>query len=352
MNRTALALALATLALAVVAFAATPSGTLDEETLFERATLAFEPVPPPVDLGADPTLQARVGLGQRLYFDPRLSKQGNVSCNSCHALDRFGVDNLPTSPGDDGLHGARNSPSVYNAALHVAQFWDGRAGDVEEQAGMPILNPVEMAIPDEGYLVGRLLEIPGYEDLFARSFPEEFEPLTYRNIGRAIGAFERTLVTPSRFDGYLQGDRETLTPHEKVGLQTFLDMGCTSCHNGVAAGAQAFRRFGLGTPYWELTGSEAHDAGRYNVTGDEADRFVFKVASLRNVAETGPYFHDGSVAELEDAIRIMARAQIGMELEPEQVDAIDAFLRTLTGEMPAAAREGLKRWGGVQTPAP
>lgn len=346
------ALALALLIAAVVAIAAAPNPTLDEAALFERASVSFQPVEPRLDRTDDPVLGARIELGQRLYLDPRLSKLGNVSCNSCHALDRFGVDNLPTSPGDDGLHGARNSPSVYNAALHVAQFWDGRAADVEQQAGMPILNPVEMAIPGEGFLVDRLRGLPEYPSLFAQAFPEEPEPLTYGNIGRAIGSFERTLVTPSRFDEYLLGDRHALDGREKVGLATFMDMGCTACHNGMTAGARAFRKFGLGTPYWELTGSHERDAGRFAVTGDEADRYVFKVASLRNVAQTGPYFHDGSVATLEDAIRIMAKLQVGVDLEPDQVDAIAAFLGSMTGAIPPAAREALERFGGARTPAP
>lgn len=283
-------------------------------------------------------------MGKTLYYDARLSKDGNVSCDSCHILAEFGVDNLPTSPGDDGELGTRNSPTVLNAALHLAQFWDGRAKDVEEQAGMPIMNPIEMGIPSEEFLVERLAAIPGYPEAFAAAFPDDETPLRYGNIARALAAFERTLLTPSRFDHYLRGDLEALTEDEKEGLRIFKKVGCTACHNGMTAGGHTFRKFGLNEPYWEHTLSPRQDDGRFAVTGEETDRYVFKVASLRNVEMTYPYFHDGSVEGLEDAVRVMAALQIGADLSDTQASQLAAFLRTLTGETPlpeeAVAEEG------------
>jgi cytochrome c peroxidase len=307
------------------------------EDLWKQADLRFDPLPAAAPNPDNPVTAAKVELGKMLYYDPRLSKDGNVSCNSCHDLATFGVDNEPTSDGDDGSRGDRNSPTVLNAALHQSQFWDGRAKDVEEQAGMPILNPVEMAIPSEEFLVERLAAIPEYQQGFAEAFPEDDEPLRYANIERALGAFERTLLTPTRFDAYLEGDREALTAQEQAGLRKFIELGCATCHNGVNLGAFSFQRFGLQGPYWEHTNSEKIDDGRYAVTGDEADKFVFRVASLRNVDETAPYFHDGSVATLDEAIRVMLKAQMGLEVSDAEIDSLVAFLRSLTGEVPPEA---------------
>lgn len=314
-----------------------------EQELWADATVLFEPLPDNASNHDNPVTAAKVTLGRELYFDTRLSLDGNVSCNSCHSLATFGVDNLPFSPGDNGTLGGRNSPTVLNAALHVAQFWDGRAKDVEEQAGMPILNPVEMAIPSKEFLVDRLSKVEEYPPRFAEAFPEDEQPLSYLNISRALGAFERTLLTPSRFDVYLKGDREALTPMEKRGLQTFIELGCTSCHNGVNVGAASFRKFGLMADYWEHTGSREIDEGRFQLSGENTDKYVFKVASLRNVEKTAPYFHDGSVEALDEAVRIMGSAQLGMELEPEAVADLTAFLRSLTGELPPEVMASIER---------
>lgn len=305
--------------------------------LYKEATLRFDPLPTEAPNPDNPITQAKIELGKKLYYDPRLSKGGNISCNSCHDLATFGVDNEPTSDGDDGRSGDRNSPTVLNAALHQTQFWDGRAGDVEEQAGMPILNPIEMAIPSEQFLVDRLAATDDYPPLFAAAFPEDEEPLVYANISRALGAFERTLLTPTRFDEYLEGNQEALTALEKAGMQKFIELGCTTCHNGVNVGAYSFQKFGLFGDYWEHTKSQKIDEGRAAVTGNEADKYVFRVASLRNVADTGPYFHDGSVENLDLAIRIMVKLQLGIELRNDEVESLMAFLETLSGEVPAAA---------------
>ena len=316
---------------------ATTAQTPPTMDLWNEASIRFKPLPTEAVNPDNPFTEAKVELGKSLYYDTRLSKDGNISCNSCHDLATFGVDNKPTSDGDDGGKGDRNSPTVLNAALHQTQFWDGRAKDVEEQAGMPILNPVEMAIPSEEFLVDRLAATEGYPPLFAAAFADEAEPLTYLNIQNALAAFERTLITPSRFDAYLEGDHDALTQEEQVGLEKFIRLGCTTCHNGVNIGAYSFQKFGLFGDYWEHTGSEKVDEGRYAVTENEADRFVFRVASLRNVAETAPYFHDGSVETLEGAIRVMVAVQLAIDLRDEEVESLAAFLRSLSGEVPVEA---------------
>ena len=305
--------------------------------LYKEATLRFKPLPNEAPNPDNPVTQAKIGLGKKLYYDTQLSKDGTISCNSCHDLATFGVDNEPTSEGDDGSLGDRNSPTVLNAALHQSQFWDGRAKDVEEQAGMPIMNPVEMAIPSEDFLVDRLAATADYPPLFKDAFPGVPEPLTYANISNALGAFERTLLTPSRFDAYLEGDEDALSDEEKTGLAKFIQLGCTTCHNGVNLGAYSFQKFGLFGDYWEHTGSEKVDEGRYAVTANDADRFVFRVASLRNVAETAPYFHDGSVDSLEEAIQIMVKLQLAIELRDDEVESLAAFLRSLSGKVPVEA---------------
>jgi len=282
-------------------------------------TLYFKPLPERVDNPDNPLNPAKIKLGKMLYFDPRLSKSGFISCNSCHNLASGGVDNLPTSIGHKWNLGPRNAPTVFNAALHVAQFWDGRAKDVEEQAEAPIINPGEMAATKE-LVLKRLRSIPEYVELFKKAFPEEKDPLNYKNIARAIGAFERTLMTPSRFDEFLKGNRNALTPIEKKGLELFVNKGCVGCHNGVGIGGGMFQRFDYGT-----------DLGRYEVTKKESDKKVFKVPSLRNVALTYPYFHDGSVWDLREAVRIMGKKQLGTDLSKSEIDYIVAFLKSLTG---------------------
>jgi cytochrome c peroxidase len=290
--------------------------------------------------------KALIDLGRQLYYDTRLSLAHDISCNSCHQLDKFGVDNEPTSPGHKGQRGARNSPTTYNAFLHVAQFWDGRAADVEEQAKGPILNPVEMAMPSEEVVVATLKSIPGYVEAFDKAFITE-DTVTYDNMAEAIGAFERRLVTPGRFDAYLMGDASALTDAEKKGLDTFIATGCSSCHMGATLGGTQYMKLGAVEPY------ETKDEGRFEVTEADADRYVFKVPSLRNVAKTAPYLHDGSVGTLDEAIRLMAKHQLGKALQPEEVTSIKTFLEALTGEVDQAfvAKPTLPE-SGPDTPGP
>jgi cytochrome c peroxidase len=299
----------------------------DPAALAERAATALGALPPVAEPEDYERTQARIDLGRMLYYDKRMSINDEIACNTCHLLDRYGVDNEPTSPGHEGRRGERNSPSTYNAAFHVAQFWDGRAADVEEQAKGPVLNPVEMGMPSEDYVLRVLRAIPGYEPLFEAAFPEADEPITYDHFAVAVGAFERGLVTPSRFDDFLEGDTGALSAQERKGLELFLDVGCITCHNGAPVGGLVYQKLGLVVPF------ESEDVGRMKVTGNEADEHVFKVPSLRNVAETHPYFHDGSVATLDEAVRLMGKHQLGKDLDDEQVALLLAFLESLTGRI-------------------
>lgn len=303
----------------------------DAEKLAERAKAVFGTLPEVVESEDNPVTPEKVALGRKLYFEDRISISGTISCNSCHMLDSFGVDNEPTSPGHEGKRGERNSPTVYNAALHIDQFWDGRADDVEEQAKGPVLNPVEMGMPSEGFVNRMLKAIPGYRPLFEKAFPDDEDPVDFDNFALAVGAFERKLTTPGPFDAFMQGDLDALSEQEQRGLATFMGVGCITCHQGPALGGTMYRKVGLVYPY------ETEDLGRYKVTGEESDEHVFKVPGLRNVARTAPYFHDGSVATLPEAVELMAHHQLGQELSDEQVADIVVFLTALTGEPPAIA---------------
>jgi cytochrome c peroxidase len=315
------------------------SYNIDQE-IYSQVTRTFIPLPKTSENPENISSPEKVKLGKILFFDTRLSKDGNISCNSCHDLSTFGVDNLPTSPGDQGENGARNSPTVLNSSFHTTQFWDGRAKDVEEQAGMPILNPVEMAIPDEKFLVDRLIGIELYQGLFSAAFPEDSDPLLFINIQKAIGAFERTLLTPSKFDDYVAGKKGSLTLRQKRGLQTFINVGCITCHTGIMLGGNMFQKFGVHEDYWEYTGSENIDMGRFEITGNEADKYVFRVPTLRNVTKTGPYFHDGSIGDLRAAIKIMARVNLNKGLTEDEVKSIISFFESLEGEVE-------KDWGEI-----
>ena len=312
----------------------TPADEVQFPGLLEKAKAIFSPLPASADNPENLVTEEKVMLGQTLYFDKRLSKDETVSCNSCHDLKKYGVDNEETSDGVGGQKGGRNSPTVLNAAFHFAQFWDGRAKDVEEQAGGPILNPIEMSMPDQEYVIRRLASIKGYQELFAAAFPDDPEPVNYRNLEKAIGAFERKLITPSRFDEYLMGYDQALTAEEKQGLQTFMNTGCITCHTGAVLGGTMYQKFGLAGNYWDFTKSEKVDNGRFLVTKNESDKMMFKVPSLRNIEKTHPFFHDGSVDNLADAVRIIAKLQLNKDLTDQEVDQIVTFLRTLTGTVP------------------
>lgn len=290
----------------------------------------FKPLPPAMDSPANPATPAKIDLGRMLYYENRLSKSQKFSCNSCHMLDKYGVDNDATSEGHKGQRGDRNSPTSYNAAGHLAQFWDGRAPDVEGQAKGPVLNPVEMAMPDEKTVVATLKSMPEYVALFAKAFPGEKDPVTYDNMAKAIGAFERKLVTPSRWDKFLAGDQKALTDAEKAGFLKFVDAGCSNCHMGAFVGGSMYQKLGVVKAYPGLK-----DEGRMKATKKAEDKHFFKVPSLRNIEKTYPYFHDGHVKTLEEAIAKMGDYEVGKKLTPADVTAISTWLKTLTGNVPA-----------------
>ena len=311
-----------------------------EEEIGAQVKAMFQPLTAVAENPDNPITDEKVRLGKILYFDNRLSKDQTQSCNTCHNLSTFGVDNEQFSEGDDGTSmGDRNSPTVFNAAFHTTQFWDSRAKDVEEQAGLPILNPVEMNIPSEDFLIKRLASTDLYPPLFAAAFPDESNPLTYDNLKKAIGAFERTLVTPSKFDDYLNGNKGALSLEEKKGLKTFIQVGCLTCHTGSQLGGNMLQKFGVYDNYWSLTGSDPVDEGRFKETGNEIDKYMFKVPTLRNVAMTYPYFHDGSVEKLEDAVKIVAKLNLNKDLTEEEVKSIVIFLNTLTGDIPEEVKK-------------
>jgi cytochrome c peroxidase len=298
------------------------------ETEVNRAMLGmFQPIMEAAENPANPLTDAKVDLGRMLYYDTRLSKNRTVSCNSCHDLASFGDDGLATSKGIDAQLGGRSAPTVYNAAIHIAQFWDGRAADVEAKAVGPILNPIEMGMPDEAYVLRVLKSIPGYVEAFAKAFPEDPESVTYANVGKAIGAFERKLMTPSKFDDFLKGDEKALTDAEKHGLNLFVTTGCTVCHNGMGVGGHLYQKLGL-VKEWPTK-----DLGRFAATKNEADKYFFKVPSLRNITETAPYLHDGSIASLEEMVAKMAEYQLGRTISAEDTKAIVTFLGSLKGRV-------------------
>lgn len=300
------------------------------EDLYPIATNFFQPIS---SLELETPDADKVNLGKHLFFDTRLSGEGNISCNSCHNLNTYGVDNERFSPGDaPGTVGGRNSPTVFHAALHKMQFWDGRAADVEEQAGGPILNPLEHNIKDEAQLVNRLKEVELYQDLFSKAYGED-DPITFSNLTNAIGAFERTLMPESRFDAYLEGDQSALNDQEKKGLQAFIDSGCITCHSGPALGGQMLQKFGLFHDYWKHTASEDVDLGLFDISERESEKYFFKVPGLRNIVHTAPYFHDGSVEDLDDSVRIMGKLQRNVDLSDDEVKDIVAFLGSLSSDI-------------------
>lgn len=267
-------------------------------------------------------------LGKKLYFDPRLSKSGFISCNSCHNLSMGGTDNIPTSIGDHWQQGPINAPTVLNSSLNLAQFWDGRAADLKAQAGGPIANPGEMAFTHT-LAIGVLESIPAYVREFKQTFGKD--KIDIDQVTDAIAEFEKTLVTPnSRFDRFLLGDATALTATEAKGYELFKEVGCVACHNGPAAGGNSFQKLGV----VEAFKKDDPATGRFAVTGKDADRFNYKVPTLRNVEYTYPYFHDGSANTLSEAVRTMGRIQLGKTFSDEETGQVVAFLKTLSGDMP------------------
>lgn len=290
-----------------------------------REPIAPLPAPSPVN----PKL---VALGRRLFHDTRLSSDGSVACVSCHNLAKAGSDGRPKPRGAMGRDGLVNTPSVFNASLNFVQFWDGRAASLEEQVNGPITNPVEMGT-SWAELLGKLRADPSYVSAFGDAFPDGQNGIDEASVRRALAEFERTLVSRgSAFDRWLEGDENALPPEARAGYETFKAVGCIACHQGTNVGGNMFQRFGVLGDYFKDRGNVVEaDYGRYNVTRNESDRFVFRVPSLRNVEHTAPYFHDGSAPTLERAVQVMAKYQLGRKLSDTQVREIIAFLRSLSG---------------------
>jgi len=315
-------------------FAAAPSSAAEDE-LMQSAQEVFRPIPEePASLAGNPITPDKVELGKMLFFEPRLSESWMLSCNACHNLATGGVDLQETSIGHGWRKGPRNAPTVLNGVFNIAQFWDGRAKDLEEQATGPMMNPGEMGSSAER-VIGTLRSIPEYGERFERAFPGEADPVSLGNVAKAIAAFEAAaLRTPNApLDRYLAGDAGSLSEQQKAGLRLFMKKGCVSCHYGTNVGGGRYARFGEVQPPSGDVRPET-DKGRFTVTGQPEDEYVFRVAPLRNVALTPPYFHSGQVWDLKSAVAIMGRAQLGLELTEEEVGAIVEFLKSLTGEEP------------------
>lgn len=320
--------------LALFAALALTAGASAQDNLMTAARARFKPIPAtPPALPGNPATKAKVDLGTMLFFDPRLSVSHAISCSSCHNIGLGGVDAQETSIGHAWQRGGRNAPTVFNAVFNTAQFWDGRAKDLEQQAGGPMVNPVEMASPP-AHVVEQLAGIPGYVTAFRTAFPGESQPLTLANAEKAIALFEATLITPNApFDKYLNGDASALTATQKQGLQLFMDKGCATCHNGINVGGGMYAPFGV----MENPGAELlppGDKGRFTVTKTVSDEYVFKVPTLRNIALTAPYFHTGRAWDLRQATAVMAVSQLGAQLTADETDKVAVFLESLTGEQP------------------
>lgn len=317
-------------AAAALAFLAQPAGA---DALRDQALEVFKPLPSTIPaVKNNPVTKEKITLGKALFFDPRLSASGVLSCSSCHNLTTGGDDNLETSIGHGWQKGPRNAPTVLNAVLNEAQFWDGRADDLKAQAKGPVQAGVEMANTPEN-VVKTLTSMPKYPEWFGAAFPGEKDPVSFDNMAKAIEAFEATLITPAPFDRYLNGDDAALNADEKSGLELFMGKGCSACHGGINVGGRGYYPFGV----VEKPGADIlpkGDQGRFAVTKTASDQYVFRAAPLRNVAATAPYFHSGKVWDLKQAVSIMGNVQLGADLKSDEINKIVAFLGSLTGDVP------------------
>jgi cytochrome c peroxidase len=309
------------------------SAAFADDDLMKRAQGKFKPIPKTVSkIKGKSFTPEKINLGKLLYFEPRLSASDLISCNTCHNIGMGGVDFQETSVGHGWQKGPRNAPTVLNSVFNIAQFWDGRAADLKQQAKGPIQTSIEMNNTPEA-TVAVLKSMPEYVALFKKAFPDQPDPVTFDNMAGAIEAFEATLLTPdSPFDLYLKGDQNALTAAEKEGLAIFMDKGCVTCHVGINIGGEGYYPFGVKErPRAEIM---AGDVGRYKVTKTKSDEYVFKAPSLRNIALTPPYFHSGRVWNLREAVAIMGSVQLGATLTPRETERVVEFLTTTTGIQP------------------
>jgi cytochrome c peroxidase len=321
----------------VLFFAVESLGSNGDEDLLKQAKQIFGPLPQVMFSEKNPITPEKVKLGKLLFYETRISVDGTVSCARCHPIGLYAADGLKKSIGNNCKLNPRNAPTVLNAAGQISAHWIGNRTDVEDQAKQSVIGPPSFGMPSYEAVEKKLKEIMGYTPLFEKAFPREKDPVNVDNFSKAVGAFERTFVTPSRFDAFVKGDQAALTIPQKRGLKAFIGTGCMTCHTGAYFGGQMYQKFGIFEPYWEYTKSEPIDEGRYVVTKNDLDKYVFKVPVLRNVTKTSPYFHDGSVNKIEDAVWIMGKIQLGKDLNKSQVGEIVTFLKSLTGKIPEDA---------------
>lgn len=327
------------LAFAALAASCAGQAARTDVELARQARELFGRLPAVMAAADHPVTPDKVALGRMLFFESRVSVDGTVSCARCHPLGLYAADGLAKSVGNRCRTSPRNAPTVLNAAGQIAAHWVGNRTGVEDQARQALVGAPSFGMPSYEAAEARLKGIPGYEGPFKRAFPGDPDPVTAANFALAIGAFERTLVTPAPFDAFLDGDGKSLDDPAKRGLEDFIGAGCANCHAGPYLGGRSYEKFGVFEPYWKRTLSPETDEGRYGVTKNEADKYVFKVPILRNVQMTAPYFHDGSVGRLADAVRIMGQVQLGTELAEARVKGLVLFLQALTGRIPDGALE-------------
>ena len=318
----------------IISFASSSLDSKGEEDLLDQAKQIFGPLPQVMILDKNPVTPEKVKLGKMLFYETRISIDGTVSCVRCHPLSLYAADGLTKSIGNNCKINPRNAPTILNAAAQIAAHWIGNRTGVEDQAKQSVIGPPSFGMPSYEAVEKKLKEIKGYVPLFKDAYPGERDPISVDNFAKAVGAFERTLVTPSRFDAFVKGDQTALTDNQKRGLKTFIETGCIMCHSGTYVGGQMYQKFGVFEPYWQYTKSKDVDEGRYVITKDENDKYLFKVPMLRNVEMTSPYFHDGSAGRLHDAIWVMGKVQLARTLAEQQVEEITFFLKSLTGQIP------------------
>ncbi|HMK43856.1 MAG TPA: cytochrome c peroxidase [Dissulfurispiraceae bacterium] len=303
----------------------------------QQAKQYFTPLPAVMESAQNPVTPEKAALGKLLFYEPRISIDGTVSCAKCHPMSLYAVDALRKSVGNTCRENPRNAPTLLNAAGQISAHWIGNRVSVEDQAKQALVGPPSYGMPNYASVETKLRRSTEYAALFKKAFPDDTDPVTADNFAKAIGAFERTLVTPSPFDDFLKGNQAAMSTAQKDGLKLFLATGCVACHTGTYLGGQSYQKFGVTDAYWKLTGGDKPDEGRFTVTKDEADKYRFKVPILRNVAKTSPYFHDGSVDSLQAAVVIMAKLQLGKALSEEQAASVVEFLSALTGKIPEHA---------------
>lgn len=316
-------------ALACSIVAATPAPADEDSDLLTQARREFGQL---VEPSAEALVRPEVDLGRALFWDPRLSADGRTSCASCHLPEDWGSDRRIFSLDARGKLTKRHSQTVFNAMLQAKLRWTGDRVSGADQAKKSITGSMGFAETTD---IVPVLREAGYADAFAKAYGNEADPVTPENYAKSLEAYQATLLTPAAFDRYLAGDGEALDASQKRGLSLFLSIGCADCHDGPLLGGRSFSKFGIEKPYWEATGSTGRDGGVFETSKDERDRERFRVAMLRNIAKTAPYFHDGSVAGLDAAIRVMAEVQLGETLDDAEVADLAAFIGSLTGEVPA-----------------